>query len=93
MIPTRLSAGEIVHVRVHDLVVEPTCRPGLVVVGAAFGVPARIRVIHPTPIGQPIGQADAEAFMAAEAPVWANPDGTTRTGDSWHLLHECPHGE
>lgn len=82
--------GECVHVQVHDHL-GVTCRPALVIVGG-IGSVARLRVIHPTPVGAPIGRDDAEAWYRGDAHTFANPDGTTREGDTWHRLTDCPTG-
>lgn len=83
--------GEWVHVAVHTFPDRPAeCWPALVIVRGEEAL--RLRVVQPTRIGDPIGEADAEAWYNGTAFRFANPDGTTREGDSWHTIDACPTG-
>lgn len=81
--------GTWVHVRTHDGG-TPWCAPALVM-SAGRDDSIRARVVHPTPVGRPIGEQDAEAWYQGRAVVFANPDGSSRPGDTWHPVDHCPY--
>lgn len=84
-----LRVGSRVHV---DDRADDRCYPGTVIDPADHsGSVARIRVIRPSRVIGAIGDDDAEAWYPhrTDRQQYTNPDGSTRWGDSWHLLAEC----